>query len=401
MAVYQLRTFADIIAAVREEVGIQSTDTTAINRIKRDINIVYEEIQERDWWWLRGETTVQQQAYLATGTASVTEGSATVTLSSGPTDSKTGYMFAVDGFDEIYPIESHTAGSTTVKLSEFYAGDTSSSATYKIWRDRQVLPTDCKETIEVRHAFRSAPLIGKGLKEFRAIQAMSPAAEGKPRYYCTTDFIDPVPTSAITSLPAISTRASAGVVKTIVFASGLPSAVTTAYSNGDPIRWRVAAAGAPSYNGDIFVSSISTTSVANDTITYTGKAELQESATADTTMSIRAIDTEADYDRYRELMLYPCLDTDRITLHVDYIKELPPLSADSDEPAIPLQYRRVLLYGALASAWTRNRNPEEADKNEAKYRQMLGKMAGQLQDSQDKPRLRPSQLYLNAKRRLI
>jgi hypothetical protein len=41
MAIYELKTFKDIIDAVREELKIQSTDTETINRIKRNINTLY------------------------------------------------------------------------------------------------------------------------------------------------------------------------------------------------------------------------------------------------------------------------------------------------------------------------------------------------------------------------
>ncbi len=41
MAAYEVKTFADIVSAVREELKIQSTDTTSVNRIKRNINVAY------------------------------------------------------------------------------------------------------------------------------------------------------------------------------------------------------------------------------------------------------------------------------------------------------------------------------------------------------------------------
>ncbi len=401
MAVYQLRTYADIIAAVREEIGIQSTDTTFINRIKRDINTVHQEVQaETKWWWCRGETSVQMPAFYDTGTAALTEDSATVTLTDAPAYSLKGWKFSNDAFNEIYTVESHTAGSVTVNLADLYSDDTNATASFKFWRDRLPLPTDCKDVINVWHQHQSEPLEPKGLKEFRQIVAANPRAEGKPQYYFTGDFFDPSPTSAITSLPAPSTRSSAGTIKTVVFASALPAATVASYTAGEPLRWHISGAGEPSYNGDIFVSTVGTTSVANDTITYTGKAELTENSTADSTMTITQLDTEADYDRYRELNIYPFLNDTRVLLQVDYIKELAPLSNDNDEPALPLQDRRVLLYGALAAAWDRFGDSEKADKNEGKYRNALAKLAGKLQDSFDKPKLVPSRLYLASKRRM-
>lgn len=399
MTVYAVRSFADLVAAVREELGVQSTDTTGVNRIKREINAVYQELTaEKNWWWLEGHTTVQLPAYISTGTVTVTQGSADITFSTAPAQSQKGKLFAVDGFNEIYIIESHTAGSTSAKLSELYAGSTTSTGTYKLFTDRIPLPTDCKETVEVWHDHHSKTLEPCGKQDFRKLVSAAPRNENKPIYYYTGDYNDPAQTSNITSLPAVSTRASAGVIKTLVFASALPSAVVAKYTAGEPLRWRIAGAGHPSYNGDIFVSSITTTTSANDTITYTGRSESQESATSDSSISVTQIDQEADYDRYRELFLYPYLSTSRITLHVDYVKEIVPLEDDDDEPVIPVQDRMVLVYGALHRGWSRLRNPEEAGRNFGLYTKKVAQMAAKLQDTFDTPKLQPSKIYLGMKR---
>lgn len=399
MAVYQLRTFADLVAAVREEVGIQSSDTTAVNRIKRDLNIVYQELlAEKQWWWLQGNVSVPLPAYVSSGTASVAAGSSTVTLSVAPGTSRAGHCFAVDGYSEIYTIESHTAGSDTLKLASEYTGATVAAGSYKIWSDCIPLPVDLKETIEVRHDHNSRGMDPVGLQDFRRIAAAAPRAEGRPQVYHLTDYVDPTPYSAISGLPAVSTRASAGVVKTIVFASTLPAAISTKVAAGEPVKWAISGAGHFSYNGEVFVSSVSTTSASNDTITYIGSAEHQESATADASMAVRSVNSESDYDRYRQLRVYPSLVSSKVTLHVDYIKEALPLESDSDEPSIPLQDRVILMYGALHRAWARVRNPEEAARNLQLYTSRLMKMQGKLLDNQDTPRMSPAQGYLSAKR---
>ncbi len=394
MALYQLRTFEDLVNAIREEAQIPSTDTVGLSRAKRDLNIVYQELTaEKNWWWLEGTCTIQIPAYIYTGTVAVSSGSADAEFSIAPAQSQRGKHFAVDGFNEIYTVESHAAGSTSAKLTELYAGATSATATYKLWTDRLPLPTDCRETVEVWHEHQANTLEGKGKQEFRKLSNRAPRAEGKPGYYYTGDFVDPSLTSAITSLPAVTSRASAGVVKTLTFATTLPSAFTSAFAEGKPIRIRVSGASSPSYNGDVILSSASGT-----TVSYTGKAELQESTVADTGVSVTLVDQEADYDRYRELFLYPCLNTSRVSLHVDYVKEVFPLENDDDEPAVPLQDRSVLLYGALHRVWSRMRNPEEAQRNLLLYSNKLAKMAGKHQDSMETPKLSPSKLYLSAKR---
>ena len=97
MAIYQLKTFADIVSAAIEELKIQSTDTVSIQRLKRDINMVYmQEVVPYDHWsWLRGAIDLVHKAYVSTGTATITNGSTTVTLTSAPSTSKKDFYFSI------------------------------------------------------------------------------------------------------------------------------------------------------------------------------------------------------------------------------------------------------------------------------------------------------------------
>lgn len=399
MSVYQLKTFGDLITAIREECGIQSTDTTSINRIKRALNIVYQEVvSKKSWGWLTGELEIQVPAFVSAGTVSVTTGSSSITFTTAPGPSKVGHYFALDGFNEIFTIESHTAGSTSAKLSTEWTGTTQTGASYKVWTDKLPLPTNCKDVIMVWHDHHQNALEDLGRQEFRRIKAQSPRTEGKPTRYFVGDFKDPQQTSTVASLPAVTTRASAGTVKTIVFASALPAAITAKIAAGESVNWRVSGAGHPAYNGDVLVSTVSTTSVTNDTITYISPIEHQESAVADATMSFSNIDTNAEEARYREMFVYPALNSARLNLHVDYEKEALPLENDSDEPIIPYNDRVVLFYGALSKTWSRLRNPEESKDAYALYSDKLGQMSGKLQETLDKPKLMPSRSYLAAKR---
>jgi hypothetical protein len=196
MAVYELRDFDDIIDMVMEELKYQSSDETSINRIKRDINAIYldEVVPFKRWNWLSGHTKLQHKAYYNAGTASVTPESTTVTLSVAPTagsGSRANFFFAVDGFDEIYTISAHTAGSDTVTLSSQYNGSLNATAGYKIWTDSMALPTDCKETVEVWQDFHRDTMLACGLQEFRKMVRMSPKSASKPQWYHTYDYYDP------------------------------------------------------------------------------------------------------------------------------------------------------------------------------------------------------------------
>lgn len=105
-------------------------------------------------------------------------------------------------------------------------------------------------------------------------------------------------------------------------------------------------------------------------------------------------------DGSRTLMVWPSLQDQKTTLHVDAVRVVSPLELDADEPLIPPQYRHVLVYGGLASSWVRERNETTATLNEQLFRETLGLMAGKVEDSTDYPVLVPSRQYLQTKRNI-
>ena len=391
MAAQRLRTFLDIVNAIREELGVSSSESQAIARIKRDINIVYDEVAAKnDWWWLQKQAALPHQAYLSSGTCSVTAGSSTVTLSASVSGERRGYYFAVDSYAEVYEVES--LDGDTLRLSTPYTGTTNAAAQFKLWTERLPLPTDCKEVVEVRHNHQANTLEGVGLQEFRRISNKNPRAEGKPGYYFVSDYVDPEVLSTIDGMPALVTRASAGVVKTLVFSAAVPDAVV------EGARIRVKGAGQAGYNGEFTVVRVATTDTANDTVVYIGASNEEEPATADDEASVLLIESPKEIRRFRELFLWPALTPARMTVHVDYIREAEALESDSDEPVIPQSDRSVLLYGALHRAWSRARNPEEATRNYQLFQNKLTQMEGKLRANQDQPRIVVDPLYLRSKR---
>jgi hypothetical protein len=390
MAIYQLKTFKDILDAVCEELKVQSSDTVTRNRLKRDINMVYlnEVVPYAQFKWLRGYADIVLNPKLSTGTAAVTQNSKTVTLTSAPVYSVKGHYFSLDTGAERYIIAQHTANSTTLTLETGYAGPTTSAGSYSIWTDKLPLPSDLRETLEVTQDFTAIPLEGVGLQKFRKISNPLPKSEGRPQYYSTSDYINPDPYSTIAGLPALSTRASSGLVKTLVFAGD----VSPYLQAGDRIE--IAGSSVSSYNGQFTVSSVSTT-----TLTYTGLETYQESAAADASLAVKVFENTTDDERYRELWVYPSISQTKIVLHVDFLKQALPLENDDDEPLMPVEDRIVLFYGTLMKAWPKQRDPEEGARNATLYDRKLKKMAGNLDDSTDLPMIRPSRVYLGAKRK--
>lgn len=193
-----LKTYKDIQDAVLEALGVQSSDTKALNKVKRLINMVYldEVVPLKRWRWLEKSTTIVHEGYYSSGTVSVTHDSPTVTLSAATAasvGSLQGYRFSINGQQEVYTIATHTAETASITLSGNFIGTTASAKSYKIWRDKIDLPVDAKETVEITHAKHSVPVKPRGWQEMSKLTAQSPKAEGYPSNYSTRDFYDPTP----------------------------------------------------------------------------------------------------------------------------------------------------------------------------------------------------------------
>lgn len=297
--------FQDIYTRVCNELGINTDDTTLLNRVKQIINEVYinEIVPFKRWNWLSAHTNLPHAAYLTTGTVAVTQDSATATLSSAPATSKANYLFSINGSNEVYKISAHTAATATLTLEAAFTGDTNATASYKIWTDTLNLPTGCREVIELWHDHRRLPMDPLGLKGFRRVVNENPKLEERPIVYMSYDYFDP--------------------------SGGL----------------------------------------------------------------------ETESDRYRQVKVYPSIFDKATVLHLDYIQEIAALDLTSDEPAMAVEDRIVIVYGALAIAWSAIvRNPEESKRNTELYSNKLMRMSGQVDSGRDLPQLTLDNHYIGQKR---
>lgn len=396
MAAFELVTFQDIFRAILEEAKIQEGDTVSLNRVKRDINIVYQELSSRGRFrWLHRNIRIQHDATIKAGTITATQNSKAIVFSSAPGISVEGYNFAVDGQTDIHTIETHTAGATAATLSNSYNGSTTSNGNYKLWQQSCPLPSDCKEVTEVVQNFRNTPLKTVGIQEFRRIAVIQPKAENRPIYYSVDDYTEADLYDDITSMPASTSRSSAGLLRTIVFNATVPAGVVAG------LHMRITAAGDSDYDGNYIVASISTTTATNDTITYVTTKAIQEVSIADTGINMQELGTRSRAEQFRQMLLYPAIHTSNTILHVDYLRTVVPLEDDTDEPFVPVEDRIVLVYGALHRAWTRERNPEEATRNFQLFEKKASDMEGRTNDALDKPRFLPDKLYLSSLRNSV
>lgn len=371
MAGRRVKTYVDIQNDVMETLKLNTADTTALNRVKRSINKAYVEIcGKKRWPFLRKSVALTHKKYINTGTVTIAAGSRSLTFSSAPAFSVEGYLIKFDAHEEIYRVSSHTAASTSAVLeSQYTASSNLTAGTYKLWTDELPLPVDCQQLDEVYHQWLKRPLLPSNPQEIKQELAYFPSREGYPLYYALKHNVDPNPYSTATTTTA--TRASSGLVKTIVFGSDVSSTLEP----GDRIK--VASAGSASYNGEFVVASVSTT-----TITYTGLERLSETTTADTGIVVTKLGARDSHESYKSLLVYPSLNSDDITVNVDYIQNPLELEDDTDEPLLPIEDREVLSFKALEYEWNRQRNREaEADargKAEDKIQEMWAKQADTL-----------------------
>lgn len=184
--------FEDIYTAICEELKVPLTDTTTLGRIKRDINMIYQNhvipYKPRAWWWLEKKENIVTYEKIDAGTVSVTADSTTVTFSSAPTVSVAGYYIKLTGYPEIVKISAHTASATTATLETAWMLETASGQSYKCWKDFAPLTATMKDIILVTHDRLSSPLDAMANVEFTEARQRHPHYEGYPIMYNTGDF---------------------------------------------------------------------------------------------------------------------------------------------------------------------------------------------------------------------
>jgi len=126
MAVSSL-SFQTAYQEVAGQLGLDSTDTNTLVRLKRWINLSYKDIVGyHTWSWLQDRESVTMEIDYtdATNTYTVAVGVAgtTATFSGAIAASRTGWFIQFEGSDDWYKITSHTAGASTATISPAFVG---------------------------------------------------------------------------------------------------------------------------------------------------------------------------------------------------------------------------------------------------------------------------------------
>lgn len=109
---------------------------------------------------------------------------------------------------------------------------------------------------------------------------------------------------------------------------------------------------------------------------------------------------QLDYARYctifgqnssgsRRMVIYPYPDT-AYTLYIDANTYVTPLSADSDQPIIPMQHRQILYHFAMYKLFSYHRNDTKAGESLTNFNTMLTKIDGETRAENDFPQIQVS-----------
>lgn len=145
------------------------------------------------WFWLMKDSNFILREE-KTGTAAVTNGSASITFSSAISESVAGWHFFVenDSSHVLYKISSHTAGSAPATLDSTYIGATDASASYVLKKLDYSLPSDLHRIIEPVRLNGSIPASVSYLDnvEFHSRMhnwLMTKGASSIPQYFTVID----------------------------------------------------------------------------------------------------------------------------------------------------------------------------------------------------------------------
>lgn len=180
---------ADRLSSFDETISADATRLGRwINRAQDNICLAW------NWPFNRQLDIIQTVPDYSTGTINVTSNTATVTFSSGPSDSLTNRFIKFDSLSDWYQITSHTAGSTTAVINPTYAGATLTGSAFLVRKFRYGLTSNALTVLDVKIASNFKNLISlspmmtdmmvqmtSGTGTPTAYFLTSPASDGSPQ----------------------------------------------------------------------------------------------------------------------------------------------------------------------------------------------------------------------------
>jgi len=187
MATSIYQSFQDIYEAVIKDAKESTTVTAVVDLVKRWTNEGYEVVNQRQRRPYLDKTFALTMNAKNVVTASVTQASPTVTLSSAVsfTDSTDAiFGFNVPGTDEYYEITS--ISSATVTLATTYKGATNSAAGGTIYQMGRYIDSEIREVYQAHHDIHRLDLQNKGPNALRQDILFNPGIYDYPTRFAVT-----------------------------------------------------------------------------------------------------------------------------------------------------------------------------------------------------------------------
>ena len=342
----QPTTFLDLYTDLRNR-SREASETATVEQAKRYINIALGDMHvgqgEKFPWAERSAVLVTQPKY-TTGTLSVAQGlklvAGTSTDFTGTNDYqvanvRVGGKLVVSGVDEVYEVAS-VASAGVLSLASIYLGDTDATASYVYFEDEYALHPDFLRPIDQQKFDEGISIDLVGRTEFRRRYPRN-RTPGKSR--------------VATLIEKAFQAASTGSITAFADASNEQTTVSSAahgMSNGD----KIIISGTTSYNGGFTISSVAAgTFVINATwVADDGTGTWTRTSSRDRRIRFAPPPDTAEMIRYAYVTSNLAVTSAGV--------EMPNMSADTDEPIVPLHYRHAIVLHALAR-WYRDKQDDQ------------------------------------------
>lgn len=152
--------FSTAYQEVAGQLGVDYTNTDTLTRLKRWVNMSYQDVVGAfEWSWLKDRESVTMASDYTTGTAAVAVGGTTVTFSAAIAVSRTGWYIQFTDSKNWYKITAHTAATDTATIDPAFCETTALTvSTFIIRKYYYSLSSSCEYAEDCRQAVTNLPV---------------------------------------------------------------------------------------------------------------------------------------------------------------------------------------------------------------------------------------------------
>lgn len=184
-------TYSNLETRCANRLRIPTSNTTEMTKLQGIINDVYRDVWDlKDWNFLVKRSVINTVAKYTTGTITVTSGSTAATLATPSSTSLVGFVLYIVGDtrdnDALYRITADNLAGT-LAFDAAFTGVSTTSGTFKAYKDTYSAPTDCGKLLKPKRYGRDSGMEPIGMREMADLKG-SDLSEGKPAVYTMLDF---------------------------------------------------------------------------------------------------------------------------------------------------------------------------------------------------------------------